>query len=381
MKWQTKLLERQENIKMYEEIKVKLKQNSYNIHIGAGILKNTGKLIKPLIKSKKILIISNKKVFKLYGQILIKSLKKYFDCYVFLMGDGEEYKNIYTVLKILDKCVKIKLDRSCAIIGLGGGVVGDVAGFAAAAYMRGINLVHIPTSLVAQADSSIGGKTGVDLKSGKNLMGFFYQPKSVIVDIDVLKTLSDLEFKNGLTEVIKYGIIMDAQFFYFLKNNVNKIKNMEKSTIFYLVKKSIQNKVKIVEKDEKETSGLRAILNYGHTIGHAIESAGSYKLYKHGQAVAIGILIAAYLAYKMNLCSKDVFDEQKQILKSFNLIKPLRKIKISDILRKIKIDKKIVNDKIRFILTKKIGCVSFIQNINLNVIKKALEQYNAIISK
>ncbi|HPD18723.1 MAG TPA: 3-dehydroquinate synthase, partial [Candidatus Goldiibacteriota bacterium] len=295
-------------------IEVKLQKNGYSIHAGIGILRQAGQIIKNLIKGQKILIVSNKKVFKLYGKTLIQSLQKYFKCYVFLMGDGEKYKNIHTVSEILEKCANIKLDRNCAIVGLGGGVVGDVAGFVAAIYMRGINLIHVPTSLVAQADSSIGGKTGVDLKAGKNLIGCFYQPRAVITDIDVLYSLNENEYKNGLTEVIKYGIIMDAPFFYFLKKNVTKIMNRDKKALFYMVKKSIQNKVKIVEKDEKETTGLRAILNYGHTIGHAIESAGGYKLYKHGEAVAIGMFIAASIAYKMQICPKETFIEQKQIL-------------------------------------------------------------------
>ncbi|MCX8093858.1 MAG: 3-dehydroquinate synthase [Candidatus Goldbacteria bacterium] len=361
---------------MQAKIKVKLKQNSYDIIVGINIINKTGDLIKSLIKGKRILIVSNKKIFKLYGNILLQSLKKYYDCSVFLIGDGEKYKNIHTLLSIFNKCAEIRLDRNCGIAALGGGVVGDIAGFAASTYMRGINLIHIPTSLVAQADSSIGGKTGIDLKAGKNLVGSFYQPRIVITDISLLSTLPEVEFKNGLTEVIKYGIIMDAPFFYFLKRNLEKIKKRDKKVLFYMVKKSIQNKVKIVEKDEKETSGLRAILNYGHTIGHAIESAGGYKLYKHGEAVAIGIYIAALIAYKMKICSKATFIEQKQILKLFNLIKPLKKIKISDILKKIIIDKKAINDKIRFILTKKIGYVSFIQNIDLNLIKRGLEEYN-----
>ncbi len=361
---------------MQTKIKVKLKQNRYNIYVGEGILSRSGEIIKPLIKGNKILIVSNKKVFNLYGRILVKSLKKYFKCSIFLMGDGEKYKNISTVLKILERCAKIRLDRRCAIVGLGGGVVGDVTGFVAATYMRGINLIHVPTSLVAQSDSSIGGKTGVDLKAGKNLIGFFYQPRAVITDINVLETLPETEYKNGLTEVIKYGIIMDAPFFYFLEKNSEKIKRREKKVLFYMVKRSIEDKVKIVEKDEKEITGIRAILNYGHTIGHAIESAGGYKLYKHGEAVAIGMLIAASIACKMKICSKETFIRQKQILNLFNLIKPLRKIKIGNILKKIKIDKKVINDRIRFILTKKIGYVTFIQNINLNLIKKELEQYN-----
>jgi 3-dehydroquinate synthase len=356
-------------------IKVKLKQNPHNIYLGKGILSKIGDILKNRITGKKVLIISNKKIFKLHGKNLINGIKKYFKYNILLLPDGEKYKNLETVNLIYKNCIKFGLDRHSAIIAFGGGVIGDTVGFAAATYMRGINLVQVPTTLLAQVDSSIGGKTGVDLKEGKNLIGSFYQPIFVLSDIDVLKTLNKREFKNGLVEIIKYGIIMDKEFFYYLKNNYIDILNKKDDILINIIKKSILCKTKIVEKDEKEKTGLRAILNYGHTVGHAIEAEGKYQMYKHGEAVAIGMVIAAKLALRKKLCSKETYKEQIEILRKFNLIKPLKINKISNIIKHLYNDKKALNGKIRFILTKKIGCVSFIKNINVSIIKKELEQF------
>lgn len=356
-------------------IKVKLKQNPYNIYLGKGILFKIGDILKNKITGEKVLIISNKKIFKLHGEKIIKGVKKYFKYKVLLLPDGERYKNLETVNLIYKNCLKFEMDRHSCIIAFGGGVIGDTAGFAAATYMRGIHLVQVPTTLLAQVDSSIGGKTGVDLKEGKNLIGSFYQPLFVLSDVGVLKTLNEREFKNGLVEIIKYGIIMDKQFFYYLKNNCDNILKMREDILINIIKKAILCKTKIVEKDEKEKTGLRAILNYGHTIGHAIEAEGKYQMYKHGEAVAIGMIIAAKLALHKKLCNKKTYKEQVEILRNFNLIKPLKINKISSIIKRLYKDKKVLNGKIRFILTKKIGCVSFIKNVNIVTIKKELEQF------
>jgi 3-dehydroquinate synthase len=198
-------------------MKVRLKQNPYKVYTGSGILSRAGGLLKPLTRSNRVMIVSNKKVFSLHGAKLKAGLGKYFKCSVFLIPDGEKYKTMGTVCSILDACARQGLDRSSTIVALGGGVVGDIAGFAAATYMRGINLVQVPTTLLAQVDSSIGGKTGVDLKYGKNLAGAFYQPKLVLADVLTLKTLDKDEYKNGLAELIKHAIIMDKPLFTHLK--------------------------------------------------------------------------------------------------------------------------------------------------------------------
>lgn len=352
-------------------INVSLKQNPYRIHTGAGILGKAGQLLKPLTRGNSVLIVSNKKVYGLHGKKLMKSLKRHFKCSVFLIPDGERFKTMEVVTDILNACAKNKLDRSSTIVALGGGVVGDVAGFAAAVYMRGINVMQVPTTLLAQVDSSVGGKTGVDLIYGKNLAGSFHQPLLVLADVLTLKTLDMEEYKNGLSEAIKHGLIMDAPYFLYIKKNKEAILSRKVSAMQKLVDGSIRDKAKIVEQDEKE-KGLRAILNYGHTVGHAIEAEGGYKSLKHGQAIVIGMIIAARLAYSLKICNKSVLNEQIQVFNSFNLIKPLKNLKINNIIKRLYMDKKAINGKIRFILTNKIGCVRLIESVEIKRIKEEL---------
>jgi len=352
-------------------ISVRLKQGSYKVYTGAGILGRAGRLLRPLTRGKKVMIVSNKKVYGLYGAKLIGGLKRHFTCHVHLIPDGEKYKTIDTVTGILNACAKCGLDRSSTIVALGGGVVGDLAGFAAAIYMRGINVAQVPTTLLAQVDSSVGGKTGVDLKYGKNLAGMFHQPVLVLADVQTLRTLPADEYKNGLSEAIKHGIIMDAQYFLYFKKNRDAIEKRKLSAMLHVVERSIEDKARIVEQDEKE-KGIRAILNYGHTVGHAIEAAGGYKALKHGQAIVIGMIVAARLAYRMNICAKSVLNEQIHVFNSFNLIKPLKNLKINNIIKRLYNDKKAINGKIRFILTNKIGCVRLIESIEINRIKEEL---------
>jgi 3-dehydroquinate synthase len=344
-------------------INVSLKQNPYKIYTGAGILGRAGALLKPLTRGKTLMIVSNKKVYGLYGGRLKDSLEKYFTCHVHLIPDGEKYKTIETVTGILNACAKCGLDRSSTIVALGGGVVGDIAGFAAGIYMRGINVVQVPTTLLSQVDSSVGGKTGVDLKYGKNMAGMFLQPLFVLADVQTLKTLDAEEYGNGLAEAIKHGIIMDAPYFFYMKKNRDAIIQRQVAAMLHVVETSVRDKAGIVEKDEKD-KGLRAILNYGHTIGHAIEAAGGYKTLKHGQAIVIGMIIAARLAYKLKICGKNVLNEQIQVFNSFNLIKPLKKLKINNIIKRLYSDKKA--------LTKKIGCVRLIESIEIKRIKEEL---------
>jgi 3-dehydroquinate synthase len=355
-------------------IRLKLKNSPYNIYIGSGILANAGKLLKAALAGTKAMIVSNKKVYSLHGRKLFKSLSKYFSVSVFLMQDGEEYKTPDTVKKIYEAAAKNRLDRGSVIVALGGGVVGDTAGFAAATYMRGISVVQVPTSLLAMADSSIGGKTGVDLAAGKNLAGAFHQPLLVIMDIDTLQTLPEAEFTNGMAEIIKYGIIMDPVFFKYLINNRDIIQKKDRNALLAIVEKSAQCKVKIVSQDEKEISGIRAILNYGHTIGHAIEAESGYKGIKHGEAVALGMVTAARIALAMNICSPNTVKGQIKVLNSFNLIKPLKKLKIDNIIKRLYNDKKVKGGKIIFILTKKIGRAKLNKTVPIIIIKEELKR-------
>ncbi|MEI7542800.1 MAG: 3-dehydroquinate synthase [bacterium] len=354
-------------------ISLELKSNPYNIYIGRDILSQAGVLLKKTAAGKKVMIVSNKKIYGLYGKKLSTSLSKYFEVSVFLMPDGEKYKTINTVNKIYDAAAANRLDRNSVIVALGGGVVGDTAGFAAATYMRGIEVVQIPTSLLAMVDSSIGGKTAVDLKAGKNLAGAFHQPLLVLIDLNTLQTLPNEEYINGMAEVIKYGIIMNAPFFNYIKKNSAKILKKDKIAVSKIVEESVQSKAKIVAKDEKEITGLRAILNYGHTIGHAIEAESGYKSLKHGQAITIGMLAAANIALDMKICKANTVAEQLEVFKAFDLIKPLKKLNIENIVSRLLNDKKVKNGKVSFVLANKIGIAKLNKNIPMAVIKAELK--------
>ncbi len=342
--------------------------------MGANALERTGEILSGFKKGGRALIVSNKKVFSLYGKRLLNALKG-FTPSVYLIKDGEQYKKLSAVEGILEACVKNKLDRHSTIIALGGGVVGDVAGFASAVYMRGIDIVQVPTTLLAQVDSSVGGKTGVDLPSGKNLAGAFHQPLFVIADVSVLSSLSEREFLNGMAEAIKHGIILDPNYLNFMEKNRDGILKRDKDLLLKIVKRSVQIKASVVEKDEKEKSGLRAFLNFGHTVGHAIESAMNYRGIKHGEAIAAGAVIAAGISKQAGLCSEETKNRINKVFSEYKLIKPLRNLKNSQIISRLSADKKAKNGKIIFVLTKEIGCVILKEITDFSVIKKELNRY------
>ncbi|MEK6546315.1 MAG: 3-dehydroquinate synthase, partial [Nitrospinota bacterium] len=271
-----------------EVVNVGLKERSYSIYIDRGLLTEAGKRLSNIIAGKKIAIITNPTVNKIYGSILKNSFKGA-DIKIHLteIPDGEKYKTLETAVKIYDWLTDIKIERQSSLIALGGGVIGDITGFVAATYLRGVPYIQIPTTLLAQVDSSIGGKTAVNHPKGKNLIGAFYQPRVVFIDIDTLKTLPKEEILCGVAEIIKYGIIRDGDFFEYLEGNIKKLINLEEKALIYSIKKACEIKADIVSRDERET-GLRATLNFGHTIGHAIESLTDYKKYRHGEAIAIG---------------------------------------------------------------------------------------------
>jgi len=353
---------------------VSAKKAPYNVYVGSNILKNTGAILRSVIKGSRVLVVSNPTVYALHGKKLLASLSARFKTAVHLMQDGERYKTLKSVEAIYNAAAKSGLDRYSAIVALGGGVVGDTAGFAAATYMRGIPVVQVPTTLLAMFDSSIGGKTGVDIGAGKNMAGAFHQPLFVISDIDVLQTLPPEEYCNGMAELIKHGIVMDAPLFNFINSNRSAILKKDKKALLYIVKRSAFDKAKVVAADEKETKGIRAILNYGHTIGHAIEAEGQYRLYRHGEAISLGMAAAARIAYKMGLCRENTVKAQIQILNAFNLIKPLKNLKTDNIIKRMYSDKKAKDGKIRFILTTKIGHVKLIESVPITIIRAELKK-------
>lgn len=359
------------------EIRVNLGRNSYSILIGAGILDKAGTLFRRVAAANSVMLVSNPTVFGLYGKTVVESLQESgFKVTTALMPDGEEYKNMDEVIKVLDRAVEANLERSSLIAALGGGVVGDLAGFAASIYQRGIDFIQIPTTLLAQVDSSVGGKVGVNHPQGKNLIGAFHQPALVIIDSRTLATLADREYRSGLGEVVKYGIIFDEDFFYYLEDNAVRIREKDETCIEYLICRSCQIKSEIVEKDEKET-GLRSILNLGHTFGHSLEKLGKYKVFRHGEAVVLGTVAASYLALDMGILDQAEVKRIVDLYRSLELPVQFPDWDPREIYIGMLNDKKVLNQRLRLVLPRGIGNYALIEGIGekeiIAAIKKAQE--------
>ncbi len=351
------------------KIKVNLGERSYPILIGHGLIDALGFEIAKYLKNKKFMLITDTTVNKLYSRRVMNSLKENgLSVNLAVIPAGEKYKNIGQVKKIYKECIKNELHRDSSIIALGGGVISDLAGFAAATYMRGVPLVNIPTTLVGQTDAAIGGKTGINFEA-KNIIGSFYQPKLVIIDINFLETLPEAEIKNGLAEIMKYSVIKDANLFRFLERNKQKIMELDKNSLLKVISRCCLIKARIVEKDEKEKN-VRAILNYGHTIGHAIERISDYKI-PHGKAVAIGMIKEARIARMLDLLDEKHERRIIELIHNYNLAEDMQ-FKKKDILKAIGLDKKVLNEKIRFVLPTRIGKVC-ITNVSIEIMERALE--------
>ena len=334
-------------------ININLEKRSYPIYVGEGLLENYG-LLKKHISNKKVAIITNDKIAPLYLEKISNTLSVEKEIIPIILPDGEVFKNFETLNLIYDTLLKNKANRQITLIALGGGVIGDITGFAAATFMRGVDFIQIPSTLLSQVDSSVGGKTGINHPLGKNMIGAFYQPKCVIADINLLETLPDKELSAGLAEVIKYGLIRDSSFFEWLENNVEGIIKRDSQLLIEAVARSCQNKVDIVESDEFE-SGIRAILNLGHTFGHAIETATGYGKWLHGEAIAIGMVMAAYLSEQMGWLTKEENQRIKSLIVDANL--PINPPEISkqEFLDLMQLDKKTKEDQINLVLQQGIG--------------------------
>ena len=301
-----------------KKILVPIDKSSYEVTIESGVLSRIGNKLNELgIKNnRKILIISNQEIADLFGEIVLENLtlNKYF-AEIFIIQAGETNKNLNTLNEIYDAAFSFGLERGSLIIALGGGIVGDITGLAAATWLRGIDYIQIPTTLLSMVDSSVGGKTAVNHPKGKNLIGAFYQPKAVYIDTDALKTLPEREFKAGMAEVIKYGIIKDEELFKFLeaKASIERIRNLESEYLIEIIMKSVQTKSEIVSMDEQE-KGIRAILNYGHSFGHVIENLCGYGEFLHGEAISIGMKIAGDIAKEKGLWTKEDSLRQNNLL-------------------------------------------------------------------
>lgn len=358
-------------MKLFHRIKVTLPQNPYEIEIGHEILGSLGERLRHLGLGQKVAVVTNPVVRKLYGSPVLRSLKKAgFRTSVIEIPDGERFKTTRWVNSIYDKLVRNKFERQSCLIALGGGVIGDMAGFAAATYLRGIPYVQVPTTLAAQVDSSVGGKTGVNHPLGKNLIGAFYQPRLVYTDVKVLESLDRRNFMSGLAEVVKYGVIADAEFFNFLERHLTRIIAQNPYYLIPAIRRSCEIKAQVVQEDERE-GGLRKILNYGHTLGHALETVTLYRRYLHGEAISIGMAFAARLAYELGLCDKKTVQRQETLLARTGLPISLPPNSPSSILEAMSHDKKVKQGEIHFILADKIGHV-LIRKVEVSQARKLL---------
>ncbi len=341
-----------------EKLRVELGERSYDIAIGQDILDDVGEAVKGLAPSPALALVSNPTVYDLYGERVKKSLAAAgFDIVEIIVPDGEEYKNLLWVERILTSMLEKRLDRRSVLVALGGGVIGDMAGFAASLYMRGIRFVQVPTTLLAQVDSSVGGKTGVNHPLGKNMIGAFWQPSLVWIDVETLGTLPKREFLAGVAEVIKYGVIWDEDFFDYLGKEKDGLMALDSGALAYVIRRSCEIKAEVVSRDERE-GGLRAILNYGHTIGHAIETVTGYTRYLHGEGVAMGMYLEALLAERMGIMAAGGAAKVKALVDSYGL--PSGLFKGADALSMVDamgLDKKAVAGSIHCVLPEQIGRV------------------------
>jgi 3-dehydroquinate synthase len=340
-------------------LSVNLAENSYDIVIECGVLPSLGERCRAIGMGGTAAVISNPTVISLYGAPVKKSLESAgFTVVEIMIPDGEEYKNSTTLNQVYDGLLEAGVDRSSFIVALGGGVVGDVAGYAAATWLRGIPFIQVPTTLLAQVDSSVGGKTGIDHPKGKNLIGAFYQPRLVLIDVDTLDTLDKRQFSAGLAEVIKYGVVIDSSFFEFMEKKSEAILAMEPKVLIEIIHRCCQLKAQVVELDEKE-AGLRAILNYGHTLGHAFEALSGYSGLVHGEAVAIGMVLATVVSASRGYSSKEDGERIRTLIVRCGLPVEIPQYDRRLLLNAIAADKKSKGGAITFICNKGIGMYAY----------------------
>jgi len=356
---------------MHENLTVNLGDRSYPIYIGSGLIAR-GDLYARHIMGQQVLVVSNETVAASYLPALQKTLATGHTLDICLLPDGEQYKTLDTYAQVIDVLMSKRHNRTTTLLALGGGVVGDIAGFAAATYQRGVGFVQIPTTLLAQVDSSVGGKTGVNHPGGKNMLGAFYQPQCVVIDTDVLDSLPEREFSAGLSEVIKYGMIWDREFFAWLGANMSALRAKEQGPLARAIKRSCEIKALVVAQDERE-KGLRAILNFGHTFGHAIEKLTDYKRYLHGEAVAIGMMMAAELSNRSGLLSAEDLERLKSLLHAAGLpVCADQDMDAQAMLNAMGMDKKVVDGVLRLILIDAIGSARISDDVDPKLLEQTL---------
>lgn len=354
-----------------QTLTVSLADRSYPIHIGNGLLQQA-ELILPHLKRKQVAIVSNTTVAPLYMHAIAQPLREAGVSVIeIILPDGEAYKNNETLQTIYDHLLQHRCERNTTLIALGGGVIGDLTGYAAATYLRGVPFIQLPTTLLSQVDSSVGGKTGINHPLGKNMIGAFYQPKLVLADIDTLKTLPQRELSAGVAEVIKYGLIRDADFFHWLETNMSALMALDNAVASYAIYRSCQNKAEVVAADEHE-QGERALLNLGHTFGHAIENAMGYGVWLHGEAVAAGTVMAADLSQRMGWLHADQVARIITIMQAAKLPVTAPNLGADEYLRLMQLDKKVADGRIRLILQQAIGKAIITADYDADKLKQTL---------
>ena len=355
-----------------QTLNVDLGDRSYPIHIGAGLLARAD-LLQAHIRGKQVMIVSNDTVAPLYLQSLRAQLGAY-QCDEVILADGEQYKTLPELNRIFDGLLSARHNRTTTLIALGGGVVGDMTGFAAATYQRGVDFIQIPTTLLAQVDSSVGGKTGVNHALGKNMIGAFHQPRCVIADTDTLNTLPARELAAGIAEVIKYGLIADAGFYQWLEQHVEQLVQKDPVALASAVYRSCDNKARVVAADERE-SGIRAILNLGHTFGHAIETAQGYGEWLHGEAVATGMLMAADLSVRLGWLEPELLHSLQALLQRAGLPTMPPKLAREQFLGLMAVDKKVLDGRLRLVLLRAIGTATVTSEVPLPLLEQTLAAF------
>lgn len=359
-----------------QTLNVDLGSRSYPIFIGTDLLERS-ELIEPYVVGHQVMLVSNETVAPLYLEKVKHAFAKY-QCETVVLPDGEQYKNLETLNFIFDALLEKRFERKCTLVALGGGVIGDMVGFAAACYQRGVAFIQIPTTLLAQVDSSVGGKTGVNHPLGKNMIGAFHQPRCVIADTNTLNTLEDRQLSAGLAEIIKYGLICDLPFFEWQEQNMSQLLDRDSKALAYAIDRSCQIKAEVVAADERE-GGIRATLNFGHTFGHAIEAATGYGKWLHGEAVGTGMLLAADLSQRMGMLSEQDVQRIDNIVDRAQL--PTRvpaNMDYASFMQYMSVDKKVEAGNIRFILLEAMGKALITANYDSELLMKTIEAHHAI---
>jgi 3-dehydroquinate synthase len=356
-----------------EVVRVALRERGYDIQIGSGILPRAAQYIEPRSQPGHVVIVTDANVETPHATVVAESLvKDGASVDILVIEPGEESKSIEVAAALWEQLLGLGADRSTIVVAVGGGVVGDLAGFVAATFARGLTLVQVPTTLLAQVDSAVGGKVGINLPAAKNMVGCFWQPAGVLVDTEVLSTLANRDYRAGLAEVVKYGVILDAAFFEFLEAHVEELNRRDNDVLRRVVARCCRLKADVVEKDEREKSGLRAVLNYGHTFGHALEAVAGYGTLLHGEAVAIGMVCASRLAERIGRIDAETTARQVRLLSALQLPTQLPAVDRKSLVSAMWHDKKVNQGQLRFVLPMVLGRAEMVSDVDLTLVEAAL---------